>query len=103
MKAVFNGQRHYVNGLAPVVSGSASFAIMKPSILIGANYSGTAFKVFNFPNPFNLKNKTKTIAHGSGGITTMTTDGTIIKYAVPASKSGSVTIRIYTLSGRPVA
>ena len=81
-------------------SDSGSFAIMRPS-LVGAAYSGTILKVFNFPNPFNLSAKTVNIVHG-GATTSLPTTGTIIKYELPTGTNGHVWIRIYTLAGELV-
>jgi flagellar hook assembly protein FlgD len=53
---------------------------------------------YNFPNPFNLKSKTLTLSNG-GSTSSLTTTGTILRYDLPSSMSGTVIIRIYTLSG----
>jgi hypothetical protein len=76
------------------------FTVLRPS-LVGVAYSGTALKVFNFPNPFNLKSKTVSLTHG-GATTSLTTSGTVIKYELPSGVSGHVNIRIYTLAGELV-
>jgi hypothetical protein len=65
----------------------------------GQAYSGTDFKAYNFPNPFNLESKTPAQANKQGGAQDLTTTGTVIKLAVPAGAGGSGEIRIYTLDG----
>lgn len=101
MRAAFDGKKHVAAAGAPA-SGTASFAIMRVSQVSGSNYAGTAFKIFNFPNPFNLNTKTLALAHG-GAQPTVTTDGTVIKYEIPSSvASGEAVIRIYNLAGELV-
>ncbi|MBI4375793.1 MAG: carboxypeptidase regulatory-like domain-containing protein [Elusimicrobia bacterium] len=103
MRALFDGRSHRINPLSHVAGHveSGSFGILKPS-LTGAAYSGSIFKVFNFPNPFNLSDKTVNLVHG-GATTSLTTRGTVIKYEVPSSVGSSrVHIRIYNLAGELV-
>ncbi|MFI5363251.1 MAG: carboxypeptidase regulatory-like domain-containing protein [Elusimicrobiota bacterium] len=94
---------------AVATTDKAQFAILAPSkIGTGGVFSGTIVKVYNFPNPFNLQTKTVTlntaagVCSGAGGAGTMTTDGTVIKYEIPAGISGTGVIRIYTVSGHLV-
>jgi flagellar hook assembly protein FlgD len=61
----------------------------------------SAMDVFNFPNPFDLQTKTKTLTHG-GTTSTLTTDGTIIRYVIPAANAGAATIDIYDVVGEKV-
>ncbi|MBL0059902.1 MAG: hypothetical protein IPP35_12630 [Elusimicrobia bacterium] len=61
MRAAFNGQSHSIR--IGATSGAGQFAIMKISGIAGASFSGTKFKVFNFPNPFNLKAKTVNLSN----------------------------------------
>jgi flagellar hook assembly protein FlgD len=53
------------------------------------------------PNPFDLKEKTVTLANG-GATTSLTTEGTLIKVALPAGKAGQIRIEIFDLAGRLV-
>jgi hypothetical protein len=101
MRALFNGQNHAIR--IGATSGAGQFAIMKVSGVQGATFTGTKFKVFNFPNPFNLKAKSVPLTNG-GGASPLSTNGTIIKYEVPSSvgTGKQVVIRIYTLSGELV-
>ena len=60
-------------------------------------YTGSEFKGYNFPNPFDLKTKTLEIVDDIRYDTqatppTMTTQGTIIKYYMPSSESGDTEI-----------
>jgi len=66
-------------------------------------YAGSALEVFNVPNPFNLKDKTVTLNRG-GSIPQITTGGTIIRFAVPASFGTGVKtrFRIYNIAGELV-
>lgn len=99
MQARFDGRQHVVNALS-ASTDSGAFAVLKPSVVNvpGDAYSGTAFKVFNFPNPFKLEDKTLTLANG-GPTASLATPGTIIKYELPAASGGSITVRIYDTSG----
>jgi hypothetical protein len=102
MKASFDGRTHWIR--ANATSGSGQFAVMSvpAATVTGTSYTGTAFKVFNFPNPFNLSAKAVPITHG-GGTPTLNTTGTVIKFEVPSSVgTGRVVIRIYSLSGELV-
>ncbi|MHB2026406.1 MAG: carboxypeptidase regulatory-like domain-containing protein [Elusimicrobiota bacterium] len=86
------------------------FAILHPSALgTGANtFSGGSFKIFNFPNPFNLSQKTVSLNTTSSNPcasapANVTTSGTVIKFEVPTNVSGGhAVLRIYTISGRLV-
>lgn len=102
MKASFDGRTHWIR--ANATSGSGQFAVMSvpAATVTGTSYTGTAFKVFNFPNPFTLSAKVVPITHG-GGTTTLNTTGTVIKFEVPSTVgTGRVVIRIYSLSGELV-
>ncbi|HBW21759.1 MAG: hypothetical protein A2X28_02925 [Elusimicrobia bacterium GWA2_56_46] len=96
---VFNGREYVVR---PQTSGtgvlSGTFAVIKPSVA-GAAYTGSKLKVFNFPNPFNLKSKTVT---SNFGATVADTGGTTIHVEVPAANGGAGHVRIYTLAGELV-
>ncbi|MDT8287896.1 MAG: hypothetical protein RQ748_12370, partial [Elusimicrobiales bacterium] len=71
-------------------------------------FSGADIEVFNFPNPFNLETKTRSLNLNAGGgsFTTgavqVTTRGTIIRVGVPRALAGNGRIRIYTLAGELV-
>lgn len=80
---------------------SSRFVVMEA----GANYTGEKVKVFNFPNPFDLRPKTVPLnsSHAGSVSNPLPTDGTVIKYQVPPSVSaGHASIRIYTLAGELV-
>jgi len=63
--------------------------------------SGADIEVFNFPNPFDLTTKTETLNHG-GTTASLPTDGTIIRYAIPAAKAGAAQIDIFNVVGEKV-
>lgn len=71
-------------------------------------FSGAAIEVFNFPNPFNLETKTRSLNLNAGGgsftsgAVQVTTRGTIIRVGVPRALAGHGKLRIYTLAGELV-
>lgn len=67
----------------------------------GTEYTGSALKVFNFPNPFDLQTKVVTLTKVSGG-GTATITGTEIRYALPPASGGDVTFEIFNLAGERV-
>jgi len=81
------------------VNHLSTFLVLQGNQAITAStaYTGTEIRVNNFPNPFNLKTKTVTLTDNANQATT--TDGTIIKYALPAGKTGTVKLEIYTMTG----
>ncbi len=85
-------------------SQSGKFAVFSAKPPSGVTYSGSAFEIYNMPNPFNLKDKTLSISDGWSGVTgtNYVTRGTIIKYFLPASKSGNVKLVIYNNAGEKV-
>ncbi len=71
-------------------------------------YAGAELEAFNFPNPFNLETKTKSLnlnagggAYSSGSVQ-VTTRGTIIRVGVPRAVAGQGKIRIYNMAGELV-
>ncbi|HBA61570.1 MAG TPA: hypothetical protein DCZ92_12300 [Elusimicrobia bacterium] len=68
-------------------------------------FTGPAFRVYNFPNPFRPGEKTVTIS-ADGGTSwppgARTVRGTVIKYHLPAGSSGRVKFVIYGLAGEKV-
>ena len=66
-----------------------------------AQATAADLQAFNFPNPFDLSAKTKTLNHG-GSTSTMDTTGTIIRYLVPSGKAGVATLEIYNVVGDKV-
>ncbi|MEK6543898.1 MAG: FlgD immunoglobulin-like domain containing protein, partial [Elusimicrobiota bacterium] len=67
-------------------------------------FAGAGIEVYNFPNPFDLTTKTKSLNTnpGSGSFTSgqsITTEGTIIRFTLPAAVTGVVRIRIYDVTG----
>lgn len=107
-RAVIQNGKFVVNRAAST-SQSGVFAVFKAQPPTGVAWSGD-FQMFNFPNPFNLKDKTVTLVN-PGGIadtnstlagTNLSTKGTIIKYCLPAGRSGDVKIFIYNLAGELV-
>lgn len=87
------------------VSHFSTFVILSNSAAVvtvnGGSASGSPMEVMNFPNPFDLTTKTKTLTHG-GTTSTMDTDGTIIRYVIPAAQLGATKIVIYNVVGEKV-
>ncbi len=86
------------------VSHFSTFVVLEnsqPVIVVGAASSGGSIDVFNFPNPFDLQTKTKTLNRG-GTTATLTTDGTIIRYFIPAGLVGASHIDIFNVVGEKV-
>ncbi len=107
-RAVVQNGRFVVNRAAST-SQTGVFAVFKAQPPTGVAWSGD-FQMFNFPNPFNLKDKTVTLTN-PGSIadtnttlagTNLSTKGTLIKYCLPAGRSGDVKIFIYNLAGELV-
>ncbi len=102
MSALVNGK--YV----PSQSGSSQtgqFAVFTAKPDPNITYTGSSYKVYNFPNPFNIKNKTVTNLEGTGafnGNTSYNTNGTIIKYHLPSGKDGHIKFVIYNTAGEKV-
>lgn len=87
-----------------ISSQSGRFAVFVAKPPTGTSYSGSSFDVYNIPNPFNLKSKTVNISSDGGSWHTgdYITEGTIIKYHLPAGKSGSIKFVIYNAAGEKV-
>lgn len=106
LMAISDGRGYRPSAIILRPDDTGVFAVMKPSQVSGGAFSGTVVKVFNFPNPFSLQTKSVTLNTTAGvcaGLTgSVVTDGTVIKYEIPAGISGTGVIRIYTLSGRLV-
>ncbi len=106
LMAVSDGRGYRPNAVILRPDDTGLFAVMRPSQVGGGAYSGTTVRIFNFPNPFSLQTKNVTLNTTAGvcaGLTgSVVTDGTVIKYEIPAGVRGTGVIRIYTLSGRLV-
>jgi hypothetical protein len=75
---------------------AATFAV-GVSATIG-NISAVGYHQYNFPNPFNLKDKTVTLRAGTAGVSS-NIHGTYIVVAPTGGGSPEVTIRIYNVAG----
>ncbi len=87
------------------VSHFSTFVVLQNSLPVvitdGDSGSAADIKVFNFPNPFDLTAKTKTLNHG-GSTSTMDTTGTIVRYLLPAGKGGRAHLDIFNVVGEKV-
>jgi hypothetical protein len=84
----------------------STFVVLEKSAAVvqtvtGDTSTGGQLEVFNFPNPFDLQSKTKTLARTTSA-TDMTTEGTIIRYSIPSNKAGPAKIVIYNVVGEKV-
>ena len=69
----------------------------------GSGAAGADVSVFNFPKIRLRSLQTKTLAlNHTDAQTSITTDGTVIRCFVPASKVGPATLRIYDVVGKKV-
>ena len=100
MSSVVNGRyRPSTTG----TSQSGRFAVLTAPPVVGTTYSGTDFDVYNMPNPFDLKTKTVTLsADALASAGAYVTNGTVIKYHLPASRAGNLKFVIYNLAGEKV-
>lgn len=102
MSAVVNGR--YVPSAAGT-SQTGRFAVFTANPPTGMPAFSSAFEVYNMPNPFSLKSKSVSLSGdiGSSGISNpYPTTGTVIKYNLPAGKSGNLKFVIYNLAGEKV-
>ncbi len=85
------------------LSHASIFTVLASSqtILSGSGYTGE-LRVVNFPNPFNLKQKTVTLQDSGGNSASQTIDGTMIKMSIPTTMSGAIEIEIFNVAGEKV-
>lgn len=89
----------------------STFAVLAstPVLTSTTSFTGSEITAFNFPNPFNLKSKTRSANNtpGSGsfgsGDTLPATEGTYFRIGVPAGISGDASIKIYNVAGELVS
>ncbi|MDO8805424.1 MAG: hypothetical protein Q7R35_13460, partial [Elusimicrobiota bacterium] len=104
MSAVVKGR--FVPSAAPAVQ-SGRFAVFTANPPTGTAAFSSSFQVYNMPNPFNLKNKNVDLSNdanaGASGIADpYPTNGTVIKYNLPAGMKGNLKFVIYNLVGEKV-
>jgi len=100
-RAAFTG-RKFVRSQPAATSQSGQFAVFTAAPPTNVAFNGSDLKIYNFPNPFDLTEKTLTLRDGGALGTSLTTDGTIIRYGLPPAKSGHIQIVIYNLAGEKV-
>jgi hypothetical protein len=101
-----------VSGAAPRIDGSdrtitikidhfSTYVVFDSGVaaISGSQFSGGEIEAFNFPNPFDLNDKTVTPIHG---VPARAVRGTLIRFALPPDLSGSASVRIFTIAGRRV-
>jgi|GEM_PF-1662178 len=103
MSAVVNGR--YRPSTTASTSQSGKFAVFTANPPTGTAAYSTGFEVVNLPNPFSLKSKNVDLSTdiGTSGVSDpYPTNGTVIKYNLPAGKSGTLKFVIYNLAGEKV-
>lgn len=98
-KSVIRNGVYAFNPQAPT-SQTGIFAVFKVDPSSAGVYTGNEFKIYNFPNPFNLKEKNVYLYDAVPQ--NQTTNGTIIKYFLPRGKNGELKFYIYNLAGELV-
>ncbi|MDO8734841.1 MAG: hypothetical protein Q7K21_06750, partial [Elusimicrobiota bacterium] len=92
------------NTVTVSVNHTSVFVLLKSDrqTITGSGYGGGELMVYNFPNPFHFDTKTKTLA--SGGVSLLTTKGTVIKYGIPSTfeSQNEVKITIYNIVGEVI-
>ena len=83
------------------VNHFSTFVLLESDVAVisGGAFAGGDIEVFNFPNPFDLREKTVTAIHPAAS---MTVRGTVIRAALPAGAGGSASVRIYNVAGERV-
>lgn len=102
MSAVVNGR--YVPSAAGT-SQSGRFAVFTANPPTGTAAFSSSLQVYNLPNPFSLKSKSVTLSAdiGTSGVANpYPTNGTVIKYNLPAGKTGTLKFVIYNMAGEKV-
>ena len=103
MSAVVNGR--YVPSAAGTTQ-SGRFAVFTANPPTGQPAFSSSFAVYNMPNPFSLKSKSVALDAtdiGSSAIANpYPTAGTVIKYTLPAGKTGALKFVIYNIAGEKV-
>lgn len=102
MSAVVNGR--YVPSAAGT-SQSGRFAVFTANPPTGTAAFSSSLQVYNMPNPFNLKSKNVALSAdvGTSGVANpYPTKGTVIKYNLPAGKTGVLKFVIYNMAGEKV-
>lgn len=97
MAAASDGMQFMSNPRA-AATGSGSFMVGIAASTGVANPQADKFKQYNFPNPFDLKDKTVTLRTGTTGVNA-TIRGTYIVVAPVGSGTVDVKIRIYNMAG----
>ncbi|HBU69443.1 MAG TPA: hypothetical protein DEE98_03560 [Elusimicrobia bacterium] len=103
--AKFNGKEYKLspsNGKGAASSNQKGI-FMVSRVPARMPYAGSSLEVFNVPNPFDLTQKAVTLNRG-GSIAQITTEGTVIRFAIPASFGTNVRtrFRIYNIAAELV-
>jgi hypothetical protein len=101
-----------VTGAPPVIDAAnrtftvhvnhfSTFVLLESGVAVisGGAFAGGDIEVFNFPNPFDLREKTVTAIHPAAD---MTVRGTVIRAALPVGAGGGASVRIYNVAGERV-
>lgn len=104
-----------VTGAAPVidrvnrtitvnVNHFSTFVLFQAAAaVIGGNaFVGGDIEAFNFPNPFDLREKSVSAIHGGACQPSCTVRGTMIRFSLPLDASGDSSVRIFNVAGERV-
>lgn len=104
-RAAVSPQGVFVPSAVSATSQTGQFAVFTAAPGTGVAYAGEKFELYNMPNPFDLKSKTVSLSLDRGAAfssNTTSVRGTLIKYHLPAAKSGVVKLLIYNVAGERV-
>lgn len=95
MMAAFDGKQHYVNAQS-TSSGSGTFVV---GLAASTGTVAVGYHQYNFPNPFDLKDKPVNLRSGTGNNVATNIRGTYIVISPTGSGTNEATIRIYDVAG----
>ncbi|MFN0118259.1 MAG: hypothetical protein ACKVQC_08240 [Elusimicrobiota bacterium] len=72
------------------------------SVLTGSGGYTGELAVLNFPNPFNLKQKTVTLQNPGSNSSTQNIEGTLIKLSIPPDLTGDAEVEIFNVLGEKI-
>jgi hypothetical protein len=71
-------------------------------VITGNAFPGAEIEAYNFPNPFDLNDKTVHAIHGGACQPNCTVRGTLIRFSLPAGVSGDGSLSIFNVAGERV-
>jgi uncharacterized protein (DUF2141 family) len=82
----------------------STFVVLASTPIVTSNspFGGDDITVFNFPNPFDCTQKTKSLNNRVTNTGQITFNGTLIRYGLPSGQSAEAKFRIYNVAGELV-